>query len=346
MHLCIQSPDQDPIQAVIPSGVYVAGSQSDCHIVIPHPSVARRHAEITVLSDHDMLVRSLDSNQPVLLDGEPLAQTIVRAGQQVQLGDALLWAVETDTLSPPLPEQDDFPAPPQESHASSWPQVWRYPWHADVGIVIAILVLIQVMPAFLPGILKILGFILTVPAAIYLLLYWRDIVHATVQGRDDIPSDARVSLDWETNKNALLGMLAIAMTCNMPLFLATWIPNTSLAVKLAAAGFGLYFLPMAALAHTVVGGLSILNPLFLFRAIFRTFWPYLGIILSLVTLIGLFSFAPRLSSWQASSGGWLLKVIIDAVWLALVLYGSFIWARCLGLFYRANRLRLDWEERL
>lgn len=78
---------------------------------IEHPTVSATHCEI-VLKDGGLMVRDCDSTNGTFINGEPVQESALEAGQSLQLGDVELF-VETTESAVAIPRFDmPRPAPP------------------------------------------------------------------------------------------------------------------------------------------------------------------------------------------------------------------------------------------
>ena len=99
----------------------------------------------------------------------------------------------------------------------------------------------------------------------------------------------------------------------------------------------IFFLPMALLAMVIHDSSSIFNPLFLLGAIVHVFGPYVGLLLSIVGLAGLFWYGNvMLLEGGLAPATLVLLDILAGSYTALVL------AHVLGRFYWHYSDRLDW----
>jgi DNA-binding CsgD family transcriptional regulator len=74
---------------------YVLGRSSKCDIVVHHPSVSRRHAEISLV-DSTVLVRDLRSCNGTFIDDERIERAPLTRGQRLRLGSVAFALTGTD----------------------------------------------------------------------------------------------------------------------------------------------------------------------------------------------------------------------------------------------------------
>jgi DNA-binding CsgD family transcriptional regulator len=99
------------VRTVLPGGTCVVGRSFQCDVIMDHPSVSRRHAEITPKGTR-FLVTDLRSRNGTFVAGERIVgKAEVEQGQRIRFGNlefyialreitsaALEWDVESDTL--------------------------------------------------------------------------------------------------------------------------------------------------------------------------------------------------------------------------------------------------------
>jgi GAF domain-containing protein len=67
--------------------VLVLGRANDCELTLPHESVSRRHARLTVQADGTALVEDLGSKNGLRVDGARVARAVLSARQWFAIGD-------------------------------------------------------------------------------------------------------------------------------------------------------------------------------------------------------------------------------------------------------------------
>jgi hypothetical protein len=218
-----------------------------------------------------------------------------------------------------------------------------YPLTQDVGVVIALVVLLKMFVELLPGPLALIGGLALIPVGLYIILYWQDIVRASAKGEAVIPSLAHVSLDWDQTKARLLGFLSIYVISFGPATASAWISHISAAwLTPLLVLFGLVYFPMGLLGVSVTHQTSALNPQFVFGSMRRVPVSYLTVVLlltagfkgaALLNLDRIMRGLPREAAW-----------VLGGVVLGMFLYLSFVWMHVLGLVYYCSQNKLDWES--
>ena len=92
-------------------GVNHFGRNSENHFAIDHPTISSHHCDITLTAD-GVLLHDRSSTNGTFVDGQPVQQAVLQAGQTVRLGDVELF-VETTDVHIAIPEIDRLiPSPP------------------------------------------------------------------------------------------------------------------------------------------------------------------------------------------------------------------------------------------
>jgi len=80
-------------------GAFVFGSSADCEVRIEEPGVADRHAEISFVGDHALLLRDLGTKGGTLLNGEPVQESMLSSGDEIRIGSCR-WLLQAPGLRP------------------------------------------------------------------------------------------------------------------------------------------------------------------------------------------------------------------------------------------------------
>ncbi len=89
--------DGRPVSLVLPAGVSVLGSTADCDLLVDHPTVSRRHAELRV-DGEQVVVRDLGSRNGVWVAGERVREATAGAGTAMAFGRVRLTVEEVTSL--------------------------------------------------------------------------------------------------------------------------------------------------------------------------------------------------------------------------------------------------------
>ncbi len=92
-------------------GVNHVGRDPACDFTIAHPSVSALHCEL-VLSNDGVLIHDCDSTNGTFVNGEPVKEAWLRAGQTVQLGRVTLFVENTDIVITIPQYERERPEPP------------------------------------------------------------------------------------------------------------------------------------------------------------------------------------------------------------------------------------------
>jgi hypothetical protein len=92
-------------------GVNHFGRNKENHFPINHPTVSSLHCDLTLTAD-GVLLLDHDSTNGTFVDGKPVKQAVLQAGQTLRLGDVELF-VETTDVHIAIPEIERvIPTPP------------------------------------------------------------------------------------------------------------------------------------------------------------------------------------------------------------------------------------------
>jgi hypothetical protein len=94
-------------------GVNRVGRRPDCDFPISHPSVSSNHCEL-VLSADGVLLHDGGSTNGSFINGDPVTEAWLMAGQEVRLGDVELFVENTDinVAIPQFERPSQLPPPP------------------------------------------------------------------------------------------------------------------------------------------------------------------------------------------------------------------------------------------
>lgn len=68
----------------------VLGASAQCDVQIDEPGVSARHAEISRIDGKTLLLKDLDSETGTLLNGEPVTEMLLGAGDEIRIGTCRL----------------------------------------------------------------------------------------------------------------------------------------------------------------------------------------------------------------------------------------------------------------
>jgi hypothetical protein len=217
-----------------------------------------------------------------------------------------------------------------------WPlDVLLYP--ASIGglttliVVVGIPFLVGLIPMF-----RLAGWVIRAVVGLYSIWYMAECVYDSAKGSTRAPM-ALDTTDLGVMWSRVLYLMAVYALFVCPAVVYwTWTRRAD-PIFWGLAAWAVLLFPMGLLAMVIHDSTSALNPFFLLGAIFRTFLPYLG----LIVLMGVFTalgwavgrLLPNASSWR-----WLLRAPVSFA----TTYLAFVTAHVLGRFYWRYRDRLDW----
>jgi hypothetical protein len=170
-------------------------------------------------------------------------------------------------------------------------------------------------------------------AYVYLILHLRNVTMATINGDDTIPPWPDL-MDADRLRHSMVNLFFLLLFCIPALvgmLLGLGYPRTAWSVS----AIGFVYTPIGLLASLIRDEADALNPLLIARSIAAAPLDYLIVLATLLIPTAIVAIA-----WIFFSRSLLLApfVVIPAL-----LYGLLLLARLIGLFYRQNRERLEWE---
>lgn len=109
--LVIKTPESLSGALELKLGANRLGRNPDCDFQLEHPTVSSVHCQV-ILGDNQLLVRDCGSTNGTFVNGEPVSEARLLAGQKLRLGDVELLVESTEvTIAIPHIEVP-IPAPP------------------------------------------------------------------------------------------------------------------------------------------------------------------------------------------------------------------------------------------
>lgn len=112
--LRVQTPGFELNDVLLKPGCNRVGREGDVDILLPHPSVSRRHCELW-LEEDAVLARDLESRNGTFVNGDRITEAQILEGQVLRVGDVELRLVEApahisvpEVPLPPQPKQQLF----------------------------------------------------------------------------------------------------------------------------------------------------------------------------------------------------------------------------------------------
>ncbi len=227
----------------------------------------------------------------------------------------------------------------------AWPvDILLYPTSTSGLMVLVLLAGIPLMLGFIHRVVPTVGFlglplfVGSIIFGLYVGWYFAECVHDSARGGTRAPEAFAAGLSLGEMWSRVSYLLAVYIIYLLPVVLYRIIVNQTDVVFWTLAGYALVFFPMGLLAMVVDDSISALNPFFLLGSVFRTFFPYAGLVLLFATLGGLL--------WLTAQGQGETdepqSLWLEAIGLVTSTYGAFLVAHILGRFYWRHRERLDW----
>jgi DNA-directed RNA polymerase subunit RPC12/RpoP len=239
----------------------------------------------------------------------------------------------------------------QREEAPRPPGVRRLPWFLDIllypaslsGVIALVLMvlfplflrLLPIPMVFLWGGLRFLGPVAAL--GLYLGWYLAECVYDSAKGGTRAPAVFDMG-DWSDWWSRVSYLAAVYILFGLPPVLYWMLMGRTDVIFWALMVWAIVFLPMGLLAMVIHDSVSALNPLFLLGSIWRVLGPYLGLLLGIGVVVGLF--------WRAGGGGVDRRlappIVLPLFHVLLGAYMSLVLAHLLGRFYWCYRDRLDW----
>lgn len=358
-----------PTRVELKPGEYSLGADAANSIVIEHPTVSRHHCELVVEHDNKVLVRDLGSTNGTWLENGSMSDGVLDGvllpGQSFRAGAARI-IMEQPPVKPFVPRVP--PAPPAiaaakvrseplpasieqpQSFLQEFPGALRYPLRGDAYLYIFIVLMLEFVQVVASMFSGILGLVLGVVVGCYLILLWQQIVHSTIDGKDQLPEMPFAGLNWSENFSLFIRYMGLSVWCFSPVIFyyifAALNENTPGMLLYLCYGISSLYFPMAILAFLITDSLMVVCPVFIIRSIFRKLPDYL--FLAGLLALGMGADALVSGLFESLIGvdpaahsrlfHWATNIINEAVGL----YCFFVWIRLVGLFYRHNKDHLAW----
>lgn len=304
---------------------------SDELLVAPVDPADADRARALQASQGESTAAPSDAMDPRLLHVPP-AQAARKDGL-----DALLREKE-------VPVKLGFKPPPEYTgeRRLPWPiDILLYPANTSGLTTLAIIVgipflLILVQRVFFLPFLGLPLSLARLAVALYAAWYGAECVHDSARGGTRVPEIIGDTPAWGDMWSRVSYLLAVYIVFVLPLVLCPLYGSRDPIVLGVLGGWAIVFFPMGLLAMVINDGVYVLNPLFLLGSIWRTFFPYVGLLILIAAQVALFRLVPTLlrrgeySLWSAGFGSFVAG------------YWSLVTAHLLGRFYWRYRQRLDW----
>ncbi len=100
---------------MMPETTFTIGRSADNRLVIDRPGISRKHARVTFVTDHVVLLEDLDSTYGTVVDGWRIARTIISPESRIALGQEPLDPQLIFSVRQPHPASNPTPVvlPPE-----------------------------------------------------------------------------------------------------------------------------------------------------------------------------------------------------------------------------------------
>lgn len=199
-------------------------------------------------------------------------------------------------------------------------------------IIGAVLSVIQNIVALAP----VIGFLALMILMCYFCAYYFEVVQSTASGSDEAPEFPSLSNLMTDILGPAVQTVIVFFVSMLPLFAYRWFgpEDSSPAVMLALAGFGICYFPMALLAVVILGRITAMSPHIVLPSIFRAGWLY-GLAVFLLFFIYL---SERFLGFLLKDL-WILGPLVMAV---VGMYTLLTNGRAMGMIYRERSEELNW----
>lgn len=333
---------REPLSVDLAPGTYSLGRSDDNTIVVDVPSLSSKQIEILVTDSLQVFVKDLSGRGEMIIGGRSVVESFVKPGDIVSSGGVV---VMLDLLGD---EQTDQSNPLDESQLSrpgflrELPGAFKYPLHGDTILIVVSIAVLGGFAQLFAGLFTMIGMLLGLAIGIYLVLLFREIITSTINGEDQMPAEPPISFDWEELKAVIVPMYAIVLFPMLPFILSQFWPDAPVWLRPTFGFLAFVYIPMALLLLLVTDEFWAAHPGNVFLSILRAPIDYLGVLSLLLAVVGLM-FLMDFSNGPLLGKNRYLMIGMNTLLELAEIYLLFAWARALGLFYRHNRGRLQWE---
>jgi len=228
---------------------------------------------------------------------------------------------------------EDLAAAPAGQRSHPWPiDIFMYPMNLagliHLGILAGFPLLVGLSLMILGPLARLIWIIplcIGIAVKLYYCWYLSECVNDSASGGTRTP-DAFSSTDLSEQFTLAIHLFATYVMFAGPAFFYHLYFHRVDTLFWCLAGYGVVFFPMGLLAMVLYQDSSALNPFKLLLAIAKCLLPYLGLMILLVGVLGLFVLLSH------------IPILGQCFWV----YGSFILAHLLGRFYWRNQARIGW----
>jgi len=247
-------------------------------------------------------------------------------------------------------ESAGFQAQPEHTGQRRLPaaiDVLLYPTSAAGLISIAIIggfpLLTYLIERFVPFGVPLIGlpfFLLGLGVGLYAGWYFAECVYDSAKGGTRAPVAFGGLVGFGEMWSRVIYLAAVYIVYVLPAIIYGGFLGRTDAVFWGLLAWAIVFFPMGLLAMAMLDSTSALNPFFLLGSIFRTFFRYIGLLIPMAILAGLFWLVPGLLAGTGEEEETSIGIVILGI--ASTTYLPFVMAHMLGRFYWRYSESLDW----
>lgn len=247
---------------------------------------------------------------------------------------------ETTEYEQELEEDSQEEAEPATQRKLPWIiDIFLYPISTPGLIMLGIFVGVPLLIDILMRLVGTFAVVLIFPSVIInivirLYLYWyiaecvRDSAMGGIRAPETLSSNPGLS-DMFWQMVSIVGCLVFFLG---PAFFYQYFTEKTDTIFWILLAYGIFFFPMGLLAVIILDSSAGLNPILLVGSIFRTFFPYCGLILILC--------GPLIGKMLSSSPP---SLILSFILFAVFVYTTMVAAHLLGRFYWRYEEKLNWD---
>ena len=304
-------------------------------VIVPKAKDTAATLSRSISTDKKTSSRTSDLD-PKVFDIPPTDETVNQPSSQAAVSDEAFEALRAHDERPAAPETEAL----GERKLPWLIDVFLYPVSTPGLINLAILIgvpfLMNVIAMLLGPFALAFGpiaFIVSIVIGLYMYWYFAECVRDSANGGIRAPETLAFSPGLGDMWAQALNILACLILFLGPAIFYSLFAKKTDTIFWALSGSGIFFFPMGLLAVLMFDSTSGLNPILLIGSIFRTFFPYFGLVL-------LFGAAALILRGVPDTGGLLALAV---VFHCARVYLAFVAAHLLGRFYWRYQEKLNWE---
>ena len=342
VRLRIHVGNREPLSIDVGPGLYTLGRADENTIVVDLPGLSEKQIEFRVSEALQVFVRDLSDRDELTISGRSVFESFVKPSEIVASGGVI---VMVDLLGGE-PSLSDLPSAKNQSAGPGLfqllPGAFKYPLQGDTMFVVTSIAVVGGLISVFAGLLMYFGMFIGFAIGIYLLLTFREIITSTIGGEDCMPAETLTFSSWEEQKEVLVPIIAIVLLPMLPFHLSRYWTDAPDWLHPTFGFLALVYIPMGLLLIQVTGEFWAAHPWNVILSILRAPVDYVGVLILLIPIVGPMYFIDdslRTMGW----GNRFVAIVVNMLLQFVEIYFLFVWARALGLYYRCNRIRLQWE---